>query len=408
MFLIKRLSDGCFSAYTIVSPIFIVFYVAPIYLDLIFDYHFLGPHYSTMAYWALTDNQTSSIYNYYIGTVLLIFLIASYRVKKDINLSASMIDSFYQKIDKNKAYLLVFLLVPIFLAVLSKDYSYYMEYVNRARSEGNYLQQLARKMATLAMPVFAMLSALCMRNILRGKKISGSFFLILILLMLFVADVYIHGKRSSVASFTFFWILLVVLTKQLSIRGGILFLTLILFIFYGFMLFYGKNIEGATTAFDIYQGLRIDLSRDYGTKFVIFHELLNDNYVLPYKGASFHFLSTFYIPREMWESKPWPYAVYVTNSFFGNFGEANLYGWGLTTSILMELISNTGWFGLIIFPVFYVWAIKKLEKTSSLVVQGMGILILVLLLVIHAVAILYLIFLFFLLLFFSKYRVTFK
>lgn len=408
LLLLKRLINGNVTAYTIILPIFLIFYVVPVYLDMLFEYQFLGPHYSAAAYLALIDNQASYIYNYYIGTVLLIFLTASYRDKKNINLSASMINGFYQKLDRNKVYLLVFLLVPIALAVLSKDYSYYTDYVNRARSEGNSLQQLASKMATLTMPVFAMLSVLCMHNIIKGKKISGSLFLILILLMLFVADVYIHGKRSSVASFAFFWVLLVVLTKQLTFRGIVLFLILIISLFYSFMIFYGKNIEEATSLFDLYKGLRIDLSRDYGTKFIIFHELLNDNYVLPYKGASLHFLSTFYIPREVWESKPYPYAVYVTNSFFGHFGEANLYGWGLTTSILMELVSNTSWLGLIIFPIFYIWAIKKIENASSLVVQGLGILLLVLLLVLHAVAILYLIMLFFVLLFFSKYRIVFR
>lgn len=98
-----------------------------------------------------------------------------------------------------------------------------------------------------------------------------------------------------------------------------------------------------------YVGFRVDYGRDAVTKQAIYAELHPDEIqILEYRGQSLLFDLTFFVPRSMWPSKPYPYATYVTSAMFG-FKPRDL-GWGVTTSWFEESIANLSWLGLLLGP----------------------------------------------------------
>jgi len=393
---LRRILKGNISAYSFVLPILIVFYVAPIYLDTLTGNKFMGPEYSFTIYDALQDIKTATIYNYYISCVIVIFTFISRRYSKtsSIDYTAStkqFLDTFY----KWRVLGYIALISPIVAAILSNDLSFYMEYANRPRTESSSLQILASKLVSIFLPIFTLLFIIQIHKYKSSN--NNRFYLIAaaVVLLFIFANIYIHGKRSIVLSFISLFLVISLISNVIR-KKTIVYIGLALIVFFYFYLqFYGKNLEDAQGFISVYKGLRIDFSRDYSLKFVIFHEILNNNYVLPYKGASYEFLATFYIPRELWPDKPYPYAVYFTNSAFGNFGGNYLYGWGLTTSFVMEAVSNLGVLGLVFFPVFYILMIHKVEKLKSILLKIFAYLILMLLLVLHPMSSVLLIVLFF-------------
>jgi hypothetical protein len=62
----------------------------------------------------------------------------------------------------------------------------------------------------------------------------------------------------------------------------------------------------------------------------------------------FYYL-TFYINRDNWEDKPYPYAVYFTSALVGLKEPQNI-GWAMTNFNFDELLSNFSWIGIFLAP----------------------------------------------------------
>lgn len=405
--LINNLYRKRVNAYFFVLPVFLSFYVFPIFIDKIIGLNYLGPNYSTTIYYALNDNLTSLIYNFYISVVLLVFYYFS-RSKVFLNYSITEkeVIKIFNFIKKWRFFIYLIIVSPLFLVLVAGDYSFYSTYADRDRMLANNFQASASKMSVISLPLIVLLINEKIFFFKKNKNIIYILSLFLLFLILSL-NIYVHGKRSVVAAFIFLFIVSLLITKVLKKRFIVLLGFISFLIFSVFLLLYGKNIEGVQGFLGIYEGLRVDFSRDYSLKFVIYHELINDNSVVPYAGASYLFLLTFFIPRELWDDKPLPYAVYFTNSIFGDFGGTHFYGWGLTTSFVSEAVSNIGFMGLIFFPIFYIFSIKKIENKKNIILKMLGYLIMVLLLVLEPIAIMFLIAAYFLLDFFTKYKFKF-
>ncbi|MGP5415876.1 hypothetical protein ACTXMT_03340 [Psychrobacter faecalis] len=399
-----RLLKGESNGYFFVIPVFLLFYILPVIMDKAVGLQFMGPSYSLTSYAAMYDSFTSNFYNIYILFVLLFFYWQS-RSKKIRKIS---IENEKYSIVRILAYIKrwrflfwVVILIPIILILISGDLSLYSTYADRARTTASPLQSTATKMVVISTPLIAFLF---IHYIYRINKLKDYLSLLpfFLLILLSGINIYIHGKRSIVATLLLLIVVSIFYTKVINRKRLLVALFLIIGLFYFFLGFYGKNINEANTLLEVYEGLRIDFSRDYSLKFVIFHELLNDEKILPYKGASYIFLLLFFIPRSLWLAKPHPYAVYFTNSIFGNFGGADLYGWGLTTSFVSEAVSNLGYLGLLFFPLFYSFFMLRIERIASFGTRMLGLLIMVLLLILHPIAVMVLILLFLLLITYQK------
>lgn len=366
-------------------PSLVFFYALPVFFDFISGVPFESYSYNQNLMDALEDPATNILYNLYLSLVLLLFCFIA---KNKASTAGKIIynsTTFFYFFRKWRALVWVVVFSPLMFALLSGDLAFYGEYVDRDRTSSNTFQILATKLAVVGMPLIAFYIAANIHGFKSSKNLV--YLLSIFVLILFVLlNSYIHGKRSVVAVFLFFFFLAFFVTGVVSRRTLTMFVLSLVTIFWIFIYGYGKNIDGGSSLLEIASNLRIDFSRDYGVRFVIYHELMNDNNVLPYKGASYLAFLLFFIPRDFWEEKPYPYAVYFTNSFFGNFGGEYLYGWGLTTSFVSEAISNFGWFGLIVFPIFYIVAFRGLDASSRVPLKILGYLIMILLLVLHPIA----------------------
>ncbi|MCG7538909.1 hypothetical protein [Pseudoalteromonas sp. OF7H-1] len=406
LFIVRSFFRGGINGYYFVIPVFIFFYILPSLVDFLTGDVFLGPAYSPAAYEALSDETTTLIYNLYVTITLVLFYFFSQvsRVNSYSDYEIK-IKSAFDNLKKYQLFVWVIIFLPFIFAVLSADFSFYLEYTKRIRASANFFQELAAKFSIVSIVLIAILLP---ERVYRFKKNKNLVYVIVIAILVFFAvlNSYIHGKRSVVALFLFLTIAAFFITKSVT-RKTLVKLTLFSsIIFYVFLIMYGKNTQGALGLLELAKELRIDFSRDYSLKFVIYHELLNNESVLPYAGASYLFLLTFFIPREVWDEKPYPYAVYLTNSFFGDFGGSYMYGWGLTTSFVAEAVSNLGFFGLLLFPIFYIYFLIKADKLKVLGLKVLAYLIATLLLLVHPVAIITLILLFLLFLFLSKFRIV--
>lgn len=78
---------------------------------------------------------------------------------------------------------------------------------------------------------------------------------------------------------------------------------------------------------EVYKNVRVDFSRDDRVKMTIYSELYPDRMkILDYRGQSIVFDLTMFIPRSIWEEKPWPYAVYFTSAML--MMPTQYIGWG--------------------------------------------------------------------------------
>jgi len=118
----------------------------------------------------------------------------------------------------------------------------------------------------------------------------------------------------------------------------------------------------------LYDGVRIDFARDAVIKQAIYGELHPDFPILEHRAQSVLFYLTFYVPRDAWPGKPWPYAVYATNTMLDRRDQKPL-GWGITTSVLDEMLANFGWPGALLGPLWLAllcrWGDARLPASLS-------------------------------------------
>ncbi|WFB63285.1 hypothetical protein PZ892_16630 [Sphingobacterium sp. WM] len=397
-YIIKSFIVNSVNGYSFFLPVFLIFYVGPILLDKLSGLGF-NPAYRYVVE-AIEDETVSLFYNYYISILLIFFIWHSNKlitkgvkgyIKRD-NQTDVVISKFIKFYNKYFNLIFLVLVFPILLVFIIGDLGYYSSYNDR-KNAFNDLPE-AHSLIVKFILLGVVLIAFLITCIILEKKYKNKdrTFLIPVLVIVLAIYFWIHGKRSIVANYLIIQYSFFIISKAISSKNIIrqLIIAIIGFIF--FLIGYGKNI--ADEAFRTYWGLRLDFSRDYGLKFVINNDLLLNRHILPFDFASFLFNIFFYIPRTIWEAKPQPYAVYFTNSAFGDFGNDELYGWGLTTSIFSEHISNIGWIGLITAPLFIYFIFEYENKSTNPLFKLLSILIAILLIVLQPISFMVLILLY--------------
>lgn len=409
VWIFKLLKRKIISGYLFLIPVFLTFYVVPILTDYLTEIPF--DNYS-LIFKAMNDRSTSILYNLYATfiNILLIYFAKKKSNKIDILQSIGLqeikINTFLINLYRNYKFLIWLLLIlPLIMFLFSDKPDYYYYYLGRSYDyKIPEIHNLLSKLSLLSVIIASFLVTV----FLSSKKYSNNNNILLlpfVFIIVFV-DFWFHGKRSVVAIFLLCLLMLLIITKVVSVKKILRISIIILFFFIVFLQFYGKNISDDKA--ETYNAFRTDFSRDYGVKFVIYNDLLNNRPILPQRFSSVIFNLTFFVPREIWPDKPQPYAVYFTNSAFGNFGEDKLYGWGLTTSIFAESISNFGFLGLFIAPLILLWIIKKGEKSSNPIFKLLSILISIMLLLVEPIAFMILILIFFILMMIPNKRMVWK
>jgi hypothetical protein len=113
-----------------------------------------------------------------------------------------------------------------------------------------------------------------------------------------------------------------------------------------------------------YDDIRTDFGRDGVTKQTLYALIHPESrQILQHPGQSVVYDLTFFVPRSKWSGKPYPYSVYATSAMLGI--PVQSLGWGVTTSLIEEMIGNFGWWGLLIGPLLLVLICRAGDSFES-------------------------------------------
>jgi hypothetical protein len=250
---------------------------------------------------------------------------------------------------------------PVVAAVTSPQPQFYLSYGFVATQVLGDLEQY-----------HAFVSALCMVAVASGIGIllttrSFSKRLCFMLLPWLTAACWLFGKRLIVAfivlGFVYVWWYRDLLRGRRFVVALVTGAMLIAVGSYGY-----QRVLRQTNAkeFDAYYtGLRVDFGRDTSIRQAIYAELGDQSdMILEHRGQSVLFNAVMYVPRTVWPSKPWPYAVYQTARAL-SLSRATPIGWGVTTSWLDEAIANFGWSGILIAPFSLAFLCRLGDQTAD-------------------------------------------
>lgn len=305
--------------------VYYLIFSVPLILDVIFGI----PNYSSRSQYIyeLASNDKKVIAAFNIVNVLIFLLFWFWR--KEFNIS------FDFKNNKTFNTILIFIaLLPVFLLIInihnipSFKYGSLIGYSDYS-VEINDLYHLFLNVTLISVPSGTIYL------ILKPKR---HIYVTLIIYISVFIGIYMNGKRMVVFIFLILLIVNVFINKRKRLVGSIIFSIIFLLIFnISYSNYLEKEYSINKFNEDEYLQFRIDFSRDHNVKMAFYKELNNSQQILDYRFQSFIYNILFFIPRDNWEEKPYPYGVYVTSSSLGLNTTENL-GWQMTTSLLDESI----------------------------------------------------------------------
>jgi len=359
-----------------VMIVFFCFFAVHLMLDVI-----LGkPDYATRIgfFVASRDSTTSLIYCFYISIVPVIWWITGKKREFPNNNKNQSHDEKEKNYQILKIMLRIVSISPMLIALFAPNPLIYLQYAATAFGlEGAERDYHSAVETATSLSIFAA----AMLLLLQKNKMMACF--VSLAPWIFIA-IWMNGKRYIVIM-TIVLLLLVLWKKKALIGSRFIIASLVVII--GFFVY--SNAYQSNVRFDnsdsrqfseVYENMRIDFGRDHVAKLVIYYEL-NHLKVLEYRGQSIFFDLLMYVPRSMWEEKPLPYAKYLTSAVY--FVEPKLWPYGYTTSILEEAISNFGWFGMLLGPLFISFLCRLGDSCRNNIVSILTIIISILFLAVH-------------------------
>jgi hypothetical protein len=314
-------------------------------------------NYTPGFYIAAQDATTAFIYCAYVSAVPVIWWITGRSSAAAVSSIDTYGDQFQAALMHLRPIFALFVMSPLLAWILAPDPWIYLEYGVSASREFNdskrSVLEIFNDPARYKDVIFTV-SFLC---IIGASGLLVSFRRLHIVHLYVLAPwlliaIWLNGKRYIIAMTIF------VLGYILWERGYLIGMRLIVAMvavavlmgIYSYvyqMTYRGENLQDASRW---YENVRMDYGRDDVIKLAIFAELRPDVIrILEYRGQSLLFYSVFYVPRDFWPEKPYPYAVYSTSAI-SMFSSPRQLGWGITTSILEEAIANLSWAGMLVGP----------------------------------------------------------
>jgi hypothetical protein len=346
--------------------VFYLFYFFPIGLDFVFGI----PEYTYETSFRLAshDVKTSVIYNLFIAMVPVIW--SRTAISRDNRIGKAKIN---QHSVFNGIYI-VGLLGPILLLLFAPNPFMYAKYGIAVQGFPTPESEAYHSFISGA----TFLSAISYFLLLVESKKRECIIVILFGTPFLLASIWMNGKRGIVALVLV--LLIYALWKKKVLRP--INLLLVTVVFTGMLLSFSSiyqqtfryNMLQINDWKQVYQNVRVDMGRDDVTKMAIFAELYPEELeILDYPFQSFLFTVTMYVPREIWNDKPWPYAVYATSALLQI--PSQYIGWSMTTGILDETIANVGWLGLLLGPLLISWIVKLGDRNQTTITQLLTILV---------------------------------
>lgn len=362
------------STLSFVYIIFYIFYIIP----MLVDYTFPNIFYKLYNYTDSFYNESTIFFSIVINFIIVLYFIFSYKTIK-MTVSFDVKNIIIKKIMRLAVLFLIVLI--LILVIRSPNPIIYLDY---GAVIADYNPILREYHAMLAMFCRLLIFFAAIDFLFINKNKYGYIFYFLIAFF----ACWLGGKRSFVAYSLLIFVLSLFFSSKISPKRILPTLIAVVIFFISFTSFYQNNVRDFDdkSSVEKMENILIDYSRLQNERYVIFNLLNGRENILPYSGASFLYSLTFYIPRSVWADKPYPYAVYYTNHFFGIDDVNDRLGWGLTTGLLDESIANFYWFGIIFYLSLIHCMVRYNDRNMNSFSGLLGIVVACLMIIIHFAA----------------------
>jgi hypothetical protein len=242
--------------------------------------------------------------------------------------------------------------LPLIVILAAPEPGVYLEYAGVIRSDASLPIRVFHIFVSMATMVAVLCAAVrCLVESLNKRCITE-------VAAAIALSIWANGKRYIVAEALMFVVL------ALWYRGAVAGRKLLWTMMTGVLLlgafsvtyqFIVRDISFGGSASDTAaEDARVDYTRDSRVKMALYAELYPEKMrILDYRGQNLLYYATLPVPRSIWSNKPYPYATYFTSAMLNRYPQD--LGWGMTTGIFDESISNFGLLGVLIGPLVVRW-----------------------------------------------------
>lgn len=365
---VTKIYHGRYSMLHFCVLIFYAMQVLPIFVSLFGKLDKIQLYYEYM-YYAMIDDSVAYIYDLFAIAGMLILSYNADKLSKYSNVS--VLSNF--KLGAKRQYIVamaaICMVLPLFGIILAPHPQVYLKfsyfYMNEySNTGGDYLyhrtiMKILTYISFAGMMVFYYLAK-------RNKKLYTYLVLILV--------TWVNGKRTLMV-FMIAGILVIDFLKwdkhsrryiNRLIWKAIFFGIIIV----GYYLFYNDK-TGKSNFADDYLLYATYFSRMSNVK-VSIYDLLNQGKMLQYPCQTLLYNLLFFIPRVLWEGKPYPYYKYFTSYVYYGVSNKVVPNMQFQVNIWSEFISNMGIFGYVAALYLVIWIVKKSEKSSNSITMLSG------------------------------------
>lgn len=365
---VTKIYHGRYSMLHFCVLIFYAMQVLPIFVSLFGKLDKIQLYYEYM-YYAMIDDSVAYIYDLFAIAGMLILSYNADKLSKYSNVS--VLSNF--KLGAKRQYVVamaaICMVLPLFGIILAPHPQVYLKfsyfYMNEYSNTGvDYLyhrtiMKILTYISFAGMMVFYYLAK-------RNKKLYTYLVLILV--------TWVNGKRTLMV-FMIAGILVIDFLKwdkhsrryiNRLIWKAIFFGIIIV----GYYLFYNDK-TGKSNFADDYLLYATYFSRMSNVK-VSIYDLLNQGKMLQYPCQTLLYNLLFFIPRVLWEGKPYPYYKYFTSYVYYGVSNKVVPNMQFQVNIWSEFISNMGIFGYVAALYLVIWIVKKSEKSSNSIIMLSG------------------------------------
>lgn len=328
-------------------------------LPIVFNYMVGIPTYDT-AYWykvflpGMADEGTVFLYDIYVVLVMLaLHFYGTKRLKNDDRVLSDF------NVGKWRWIMELAIALPLIVIVLSGNlakYSIYADSLARGLNDSFVFIENCS----------LFLSLFCFTLLYFGTPERTKLHLLVLCFYTFLVA-WVSGKRFIVALALIMYLFAFLTTEKNAVKRNRLYKTLPILVLalVAFSGFYMSVIKPLTNTinYDVYEMLRVDFGRDDVTKYVIYQMNVLGRQIVDYPGETILSFIFFFVPRQIWPTKPFQHYQYLTSSIL-NVPITQLPA-GTTPSGFEMFFANFGLAGMPLFALALVLFIKLFDSSNT-------------------------------------------
>lgn len=328
-------------------------------LPVIFNYTVGVPTYDT-AYWykvflpGMADEGTVFLYDIYVVLVMLaLYFYGTSRAKNDDFVSNDF------KVGKWRWSMKLAVILPLILLIISGNLPRYTIYADSlARGLNDSFVFIENCSLFLSLFCFTLL------YFGTSERTKRHLF---ILFIYTIVIAWISGKRFIVALALIMYLFAFLSTEKNADKRDRLYkiLPILVAALVAFSGFYMSVIKPLTNTinYNVYEMLRVDFGRDDVTKYVIYQMNVLGKQIVDYPGETILSFIFFFIPRQIWPTKPFQHYQYLTSSIL-RVPITQLPA-GTTPSGFEMFFANFGLIGMPLFALALIAFIKLFDSNNT-------------------------------------------